>query len=153
MNERVKAYRERQKAAGLSQVSLWLDDPTARLLKQTAETQQQTPGELVTMALHAWWTRPDTTAPHKSDSTPTVMPDAGTLREWVRQMVHEELTVVGMSESMTSNPDAEGKPTDGMQTAQPIVPVAEIADDPIKTAEENRDALPRSSLYKWPIAF
>lgn len=122
MNDRVKAYRERQKAAGLSQVSLWLDAPTVKLLKHAAEGQQRQPGEIVSLALHAWWATqaPTETPLPTSAPTPTAppaLPDPTQLRAMVRAVVQEVL--------------AESHPT------QP---------------PENPDPLPRPSLYQWPIS-
>ncbi|NGZ29557.1 MAG: helix-turn-helix transcriptional regulator [Magnetococcales bacterium] len=51
MNERVKAFRQRQKDKGLSQASFWLDDETVTLLKHVSETQQLQPGQVVSIAL------------------------------------------------------------------------------------------------------
>ena len=106
MSERVKAYRERQKAAGLSQVSLWLDGPTIQLLKQAVDTQQKLPGEIVATALRTWWASidPTTPPPHASpkEATPkqadrvTITPDITLLRALVHHMVQEELTATGL---------------------------------------------------------
>ncbi|MEO5348814.1 MAG: hypothetical protein H7836_04125 [Magnetococcus sp. YQC-3] len=126
MSDRVRAYRERQKAAGLSQVTLWLDAPTVALLKRAAEIQQKQPGEVVSLALNSWWESQDQPRPvptKKADlepeptPPPPVLPDPELLRSLVQQMVQEALAA-----------------------ARPTQPPTQ------------QDPLPRPSLYKWPIS-
>ncbi|MBF0399744.1 MAG: hypothetical protein HQL90_03140 [Magnetococcales bacterium] len=104
MSERVKAYRARQRAAGLSQVSLWLDAPTVQLLKQAAEARQQLPGEIVAVALQTWWAGVDHAPPSPADKrepkkqpepVAPAVPDISLLRGLVHHMVQEELTAIG----------------------------------------------------------
>ncbi|MBF0162113.1 MAG: hypothetical protein HQL88_07480 [Magnetococcales bacterium] len=110
MNDRVKAYRERQKAAGLSQVTLWLDGPTAALLKQATAIQQRQPGEIIAAALHTWWAHQAQTTPNPTAATERMppLPDTATdpalLREWVRQLVQEELATATSGVSAADDP-------------------------------------------------
>lgn len=115
MSERVKAYRARQKAAGLSQVSLWLDAPTVQLLKQAVDAQQKLPGEIIATALRTWWasmdqTPPAHTPPKKAETKPVdlvaaaVTPDITLLRALVHHMVQEELTATGLKKITVSLP-------------------------------------------------
>ncbi|MBF0096201.1 MAG: hypothetical protein HQM04_04890 [Magnetococcales bacterium] len=91
MTDRVKAYRERQKAAGLAQLSLWLDNGTIQLLKQLSEQQQRPPGDIVAAAL----LQSGLGDSAKREATPAPVQEEGPpLPELVRQVVSEVLAQI-----------------------------------------------------------
>ncbi|MEO5340537.1 MAG: hypothetical protein H7837_08480 [Magnetococcus sp. MYC-9] len=118
-NDRVKAYRERQKAAGLTQVSLWLDATTVRLLKQAAATHQRLPGEVVATALQEWHVRQEQSPTPPPDTKPAAEP--AMLRQWVQQWVQEALVASGENSGTALRPSAntvqESEPPEDLPSA------------------------------------
>ncbi len=166
MNERVKAYRERQKAAGLSQVSLWLDAPTVQLLKQATATQHRLPGEVIATALHTWWSHLDHSTPpvsakegDQADASPATTPETALLRELVHKMVQEALANTNETVTTTplpSDPEETAGLTHAVDEGNPAhtsEPVATMPADPVPTTTKNHAPLPRPSLYQWPRSF
>ncbi|MBF0184192.1 MAG: hypothetical protein HQM06_07375 [Magnetococcales bacterium] len=131
MTDRVKAYRDRQKAAGLAQLSLWLDTATLHLLKQIAEKQNRPPGEIVAEAMQAWladkpeWAN-DTVK--KEESAPL----APLLPELIRQVVAELLPHL---------------------TPPPAEPEKQPPATSIDTPSDPSHTLPCPFLYHRPLPF
>jgi hypothetical protein len=121
MTDRVKAYRERQKAAGLAQLSLWLDNGTIQLLKTLSEQQQRSPGDIVASALL------QTSSTHIIPAAP-VHNEHPPLPELVRQIVSEIL--------------AQSQP-------EPLPPEELIPPEP--TPVTDTTSLPCSFLYQRPM--